>query len=133
MHMSQGLGVNCNYCHNSQNFADWSHSRVQRVNAWYGIRMVRDVNDNYITALGKTWPANRLGPAGDPRKVYCTTCHRGISKPMGGVPMLKDYPALIGPHGATTPPVIAAATPVIAAAMPPAKPIVTADNAKPPA
>ena len=103
MHMSQGLGVNCNYCHNSQNFGNWSQSRVQRVNAWYGIRMVRDVNDNYISALGKTWPANRLGPAGDPKKVYCTTCHLGVNKPMGGVPMLRDYPALQGPLEGVTP------------------------------
>jgi photosynthetic reaction center cytochrome c subunit len=104
MHMSQGLGVNCTYCHNSQNFANWDQSRPQRVNAWYGIRMVRDINDNYITALGKTWPANRLGPAGDPKKVYCTTCHRGISKPMAGYPMLRDYPGLAGPYKAEVAP-----------------------------
>ena len=115
MHMSQSLGVNCNYCHNSQNFADWSHSRVQRVNAWYGIRMVQDVNDNYITALGKTWPANRLGPAGDPKKVYCTTCHRGLAKPLGGVPMLKDYPGLEGsPYAASPPPLPVEAMPIAA-------------------
>lgn len=111
MHMSQGLGVNCSYCHNSQSFSNWSGSRAQRVNAWYGIRMVRDINDNYIGALGKVWPANRLGPAGDPRKVYCTTCHRGVNKPLGGVPILKDYPALMGPHEATAP----TTTPVAAA------------------
>lgn len=115
MHMSQGLGVNCTYCHNSQSFSNWSQSRVQRVNAWYGIRMVRDINNNYITALGSTWPANRLGPAGDPRKVYCTTCHRGISKPMGGVPMLKDYPALVGPLVAHAPVSPLAIAPVAAA------------------
>ena len=118
MHMSQGLGVNCNYCHNSQNFADWSHSRVQRVNAWYGIRMVRDVNDNYITALGNVWPANRLGPNGDPKKVYCTTCHRGVNKPMGGVPMLKDYPSLVGPSSVTPLPADAPAAVIAAAAAP---------------
>jgi photosynthetic reaction center cytochrome c subunit len=123
MHMSQGLGVNCSYCHNSQNFADWSHSRVQRVNAWYGIRMVRDVNDNYITALGKTWPANRLGPMGDPKKVYCTTCHRGVNKPMGGVPMLRDYPALVGPAVTPiAPPVEAQVAPVPVAALEAGKP-----------
>jgi photosynthetic reaction center cytochrome c subunit len=121
MHMSQGLGVNCTYCHNSQNFANWSQSRPQRVNAWYGIRMVRDINDNYITALGKTWPANRLGPAGDPKKVYCTTCHAGINKPLGGYPMLRDYPGLAGPYNSATP----AATPVDAV------PIAAVAEAKP--
>jgi photosynthetic reaction center cytochrome c subunit len=120
MHMSQGLGVNCTYCHNTQNFANWSHSRVQRVNAWYGIRMVRDINDNYITALGSVWPANRLGPAGDPKKVYCTSCHQGVNKPLGGAPMLKDYPALQGPAAApagqpvTTPATRIASAPVAA-------------------
>ena len=98
IHMSQGLGVNCTYCHNTQNFANWSQSRPQRVNAWYGLRMVRDINDNYITAIGAVWPANRLGPNGDPKKVNCTTCHRGINKPLGGYPMLKDYPGLKGPY-----------------------------------
>ena len=120
MHMSQSLGVNCNYCHNSQNFASWSHSGVPRVSAWYGIRMVRDVNDNYITALGKVWPANRLGPNGDPKKVYCTTCHRGLNKPMNGVPMLRDYPSLIGPAVMTPGPVEAAPAVVTAAAVVPA-------------
>jgi photosynthetic reaction center cytochrome c subunit len=115
MHMSQGLGVNCSYCHNSQNFANWSQSRPQRVNAWYGIRMVRDINDNYITALGKTWPANRLGPAGDPKKVYCATCHRGVSKPLGGYPMLKDYPGLKGAYHSDVPAPPVDAVPVAAA------------------
>ena len=103
MHMSSGLGVNCTYCHNTQNFANWGESRTQRVSAWYGIRMVRDANNNYITALGKTWPANRLGPAGDPKKIYCTTCHQGINKPLGGYPMLKDYPGLKGAYHSETP------------------------------
>ncbi|MFZ4688206.1 MAG: photosynthetic reaction center cytochrome PufC [Polymorphobacter sp.] len=128
MHMSQGLGVNCSYCHNSQNFANWSQSRVQRVNAWYGIRMVRDINDNYITALGKTWPANRLGPAGDPKKVYCATCHQGINKPLGGVPMLKDYPGLKGAYhsdATVAPPAAAPSAEVV--------PVAAAETAKTPA
>jgi photosynthetic reaction center cytochrome c subunit len=106
MHMSQGLGVNCTFCHNSQNFAKWDDSRAQRVNAWYGIRMVRDINNNYITALGDVWPkngegpfGNRRGPQGDPLKVNCATCHNGLNRPLGGARMLPDYPALQG-HGA---------------------------------
>jgi photosynthetic reaction center cytochrome c subunit len=123
MHMSQGLGVNCTYCHNSQNFGNWSHSRPQRVSAWYGIRMVRDINDNYITALGKTWPANRLGPAGDPKKVYCTTCHRGLNKPLAGFPMLKDHPGLASAYQGTAP---AAPAPPVAAV-----PIAAVETTKP--
>jgi len=119
MHMSQGLGVNCTFCHNSQNFAKWDDSRGQRVNAWYGIRMVRDINNNYISSLGDVWPANgkgingnRRGPEGDPLKVNCATCHNGINRPMGGVKMLKDYPALKGVHGTAVP--APAAAPVVA-------------------
>jgi photosynthetic reaction center cytochrome c subunit len=123
MHMSQGLGVNCTYCHNTQNFANWSQSRTQRVSAWYGIRMVRDSNNNYITALGSVWPANRLGPAGDPKKIYCTTCHQGVNKPLGGYPMLKDYPGLKGPYHSD------GAAPAPAAA-PVSTPVAAADTAK---
>ena len=103
MHMSQGLGVNCTFCHNSNNFAKWEDSRPQRVNAWYGIRMVRDTNNNYISALGGVWPANgkgaygnRRGPHGDPLKVNCATCHQGVNKPLNGVSMLKDYLVELG-------------------------------------
>ncbi len=124
MHMSQSLGVNCTFCHNSQNFGKWTDSRAQRVNAWYGIRMVRDINNNYIAALGDVWPANgkgpygnRRGPEGDPLKVNCATCHNGLNKPMGGVRMLKDYPALKGAHSM---PVMAAAPAAPAPAAEPA-------------
>ena len=95
MHISQALGVNCTYCHNSQSFQTWSTSNPPRATAWYGVRMVRDVNSQYITPLAGIFPENRLGPGGDPYKVNCTTCHRGQNKPMGGYPMAQDYPALL--------------------------------------
>jgi photosynthetic reaction center cytochrome c subunit len=94
MHTSQALGVNCTYCHNSQSFRSWSLSRAQRATAWYGIRMVRDVNHGYIAPLTPVFPANRKGPAGDPYKVNCLTCHQGVNKPLGGVSMIADYPYL---------------------------------------
>ena len=130
MHMSSGLGVNCTYCHNSQNFANWSQSRTQRVSAWYGIRMVRDINDNYITSLGNVWPANRRGPAGDPLKVNCATCHQGVNKPMGGYPMLKDYPGLKGVYQSAAP-APAPAGPMMAPDAAAVTPIAAADTAKP--
>lgn len=102
MHMSQGLGVNCSYCHNAGNFASWSLSRPQRATAWYGIRMVRNINNDYIEPLAGVFPANRKGALGDPYKVNCTTCHQGQSKPMAGYPMLKDYPMLRGVLGPMT-------------------------------
>lgn len=96
MHMSSALGVNCTYCHNSHNFGDWTNSRLQRVPAWHGINMVRSINDQYIQPLQSVFPVGtgRLGPAGDPLKVNCQTCHVGQPKPLGGVSMLADNPAL---------------------------------------
>ena len=97
IHFSQSLGVNCTYCHNSRNFGDWSQSTPQRVTAWHGIRMVRDVNLNYLNSLQGVFPPARLGAAGDVAKVGCATCHQGVFKPLYGVSMAKDFPELRGP------------------------------------
>ena len=97
MHMSTALGVNCTYCHNTQSFRSWTLSRPQRVTAYYGIRMVRDINADYITSLGSVFPAYRKGPHGDPYKANCQTCHQGQSKPLGGYSMLALNPTLKGP------------------------------------
>ncbi len=96
MHMSSALNVNCTYCHNTDSFSSWSNSRPQRVGAWYGIKMVGEINNKYITSLSSVFPANRKGPYGDVLKTNCTTCHQGLNKPLGGVSMLADYPALKG-------------------------------------
>lgn len=93
-HMSDALGVNCTFCHNTQAFKEWSLSTPQRATAWHGLRMVGDINAKYITPLTGVFPENRLGSEGDPFKTNCTTCHQGKNKPMGGYPMVKDYPAL---------------------------------------
>ena len=97
MHVSASLGVNCTFCHNSQSFRAWNLSRAQRGTAYYGIRMVRDINDDYLTSLASVFPANRKGPHGDVLKVNCMTCHQGVSKPLGGVSMIAQAPALKGP------------------------------------
>ena len=94
IHMSQGLGVNCTYCHNTRAVSQWSQSTPQRVQAWHGIRMVRDINAEYLEPLHETFPANRLGPTGDVPKVNCTTCHNGQPKPLNGASVVKDYPEL---------------------------------------
>ncbi len=95
-HMSTSLGVNCTYCHNSRSFATWAESPPQRVTAWYGIRMVRDLNTQYMEPIEKVFPAHRLGPSGDVAKTNCSTCHQGAFKPLYGVSMLKDHPELAG-------------------------------------
>jgi photosynthetic reaction center cytochrome c subunit len=94
VHFSESLGVNCTYCHNSRSFSDWSQSSPARGTAWYGIRMVRNLNVEYLDPLTSTFPAARLGPHGDGPKVNCLTCHQGVYKPLFGASMLGDYPEL---------------------------------------
>jgi photosynthetic reaction center cytochrome c subunit len=104
MHMSNALGVNCTYCHNSRNFMAWDQSNPARASAWYGIRMVRDLNEHYLQPLAPVFPHARWGPLGDAAKANCATCHQGAYKPLYGASMLADYPEL-GPSGqaGTTP------------------------------
>ena len=94
VHMSESLGVNCTYCHNTRDFQSWEQSRPQRVTAWHGIRMARDLNNGYMESLTGKFPAERLGPKGDVAKVNCNTCHQGAFKPLNGAAMAKDYPEL---------------------------------------
>jgi photosynthetic reaction center cytochrome c subunit len=96
MYMSNSLGVNCTYCHNTRAMGVWDESLPQRVTAWHGIRMVRDINEKYLTPLKELLPAHRLSPEGDPPKVGCQTCHKGVYKPLYGVTMLDDYGELRG-------------------------------------
>ena len=94
IHMSNALGVNCTYCHNSRSFAEWAQSPPARTTAWYGIRMVRDINGEYTTPLLKYYPENRKGSMGDAPKANCKTCHQGAYKPLLGAQMAKNYPNL---------------------------------------
>jgi len=103
IHISQALGVNCTYCHNTRSFSDWTQSSPARGTAWYGIRMVRDLNTTYLSALKGEFPANRLGPLGDAPKLNCATCHQGAFKPLLGASMLKDYPELAGASASLAP------------------------------
>lgn len=96
MHISSALGVNCTYCHNTQSFRAWNLSRAQRGTAYYGLRMVRDINSAYLGSLQSIFPADRKGPHGDVYKVNCTTCHQGQPKPLGGTSMLSRAPWLTG-------------------------------------
>ncbi|MFC7333568.1 photosynthetic reaction center cytochrome PufC [Rhodocista pekingensis] len=94
-HLSESMGVNCTFCHNSRSFAQWDQSPPQRATAWYGIRLVRDLNDAYLNPLQSTFPKNRLGPLGDAPKVNCTTCHQGVNKPLyGNASLLAAHPEL---------------------------------------
>jgi photosynthetic reaction center cytochrome c subunit len=98
MHMSRSLGVNCTYCHNSRSFTNWDQSSPQRVTAFHGIRLARELNTNYLEPLGAQLPDGHRGPLGDAPKVNCGTCHQGAYKPLYGANMLKDYPELAAPR-----------------------------------
>ncbi len=94
--MSEGLGVNCTYCHNTREFGQWPESTPQRVTAWHGLQMARDLNGAYLDPLKDVFPPSRLGPHGDAPKLNCATCHQGAAKPLLGVSIAKDYPELGG-------------------------------------
>jgi photosynthetic reaction center cytochrome c subunit len=96
MQISQALGVNCTFCHNSRSFFAWDQSTPQRETAFHGLRLVRDVNTNVLGTLKDVFPHDRLGPLGDVPKVSCATCHRGVNKPLLGANILKDFPELTG-------------------------------------
>ena len=102
VHMSQSLGVNCTYCHNTRSFSQWDQSTPQRSTAYYGIRMVRDLNNEYLASLEGVFPPERLGPTGDVPKLNCATCHQGAFKPLYGADILQNHPGLTGAVKVTT-------------------------------
>ncbi len=97
IHMSQSLGVNCTFCHNSRAFSRWELSPAQRAPAWHAIRMLRDLNNDYLIPLQPVYPEKRLGEFGDAPKANCTTCHYGVNKPLYGADMVSLYPSLLAP------------------------------------
>ena len=102
MHFSGALGVNCTYCHNTRAMGEWANNPPTRNTAWYGIRMLRDLNTTYLDPLQPVYPAERLGVLGDAPKANCATCHQGAYKPLYGVSMLAEHPELAAPSGSTT-------------------------------
>jgi photosynthetic reaction center cytochrome c subunit len=58
--------------------------------------MARDLNVNYLDPLKDLLPDSRLGPLGDGPKINCATCHQGVSKPLLGQSIAKDWPELGG-------------------------------------
>jgi len=120
--MSQSLGVNCTFCHNTRSVAQWDTSTPNRVHAWYGIRMVRDLNQDYMTPLTSTFPRNRLGALGDAPKINCATCHNGANKPLDGANVIEPYPELAHPTIEASLPVGEAKDPIPGTQTPTPKP-----------
>ena len=109
MQMSDGMGVNCTYCHNSVAFEDWNGSPPARWTALYGFRMTQVLNQHYVYGLRNVMPQARIGPdpvnspTHPPRVltaqdgiglVNCATCHIGGPKPLNGADLLSSYPEL---------------------------------------
>jgi photosynthetic reaction center cytochrome c subunit len=68
------------------------------MSAWFGIRMARALNVDYLEPLGPVYPAHRLGPLGDAPKANCATCHLGLNLPLNRAPAYEQFPSL-GPAG----------------------------------
>jgi photosynthetic reaction center cytochrome c subunit len=94
-YMSNSLGVNCVFCHNSRAFYDPSQFTPQWATASLGIEMARDINVQFLEPLGPVYPPERLGPVyADAPKAACRTCHQGYHKPMQGLNAIADWPEL---------------------------------------
>jgi photosynthetic reaction center cytochrome c subunit len=119
IYISKSLGVNCTYCHSTRAFGNWAVSTPQRSTAWYGVRMVRDLNKSFLLPIESMLPNYRLGELGDGPKVGCATCHKGTYKPLFGKSMKEDFPELWragGPQidtGFVSPPPVAVVNPVV--------------------
>jgi photosynthetic reaction center cytochrome c subunit len=113
MQMSDGIGVNCGYCHNSRAFFDWRQSTPARWTGYSGITLTRDINRNFILKLEQIMPENRAvvgdtrafslpardqGPQRGNGLADCATCHHGAPKPLMGANLIHGFPALAGPE-----------------------------------
>lgn len=118
MQMSDGIGVNCGYCHNSRAIEDWTQSTPHRWQGQYGLNLTRDLNRNFLVHLPSllpqtrervvetslpVLPARQSGPQPGNGLVLCATCHEARPKPLDGAPMLADYPGLKGPSSPAEP------------------------------
>jgi photosynthetic reaction center cytochrome c subunit len=112
MQMSDGIGVNCGYCHNSRAFESWAQSTPSRWVAYEAIRLVRDLNRDFLLPLAAVIPQTRAlvhetslpvlpdresGLQQGNGLVLCATCHTGLPRPLNGAAMLPDYPGLTDP------------------------------------
>jgi photosynthetic reaction center cytochrome c subunit len=97
-YMSNSLGVNCTFCHNTRAFYDPAQNTPQWTNASLGILMVQEVNNDWLVPLTEVFPPERLGPVfGDVAKVACATCHKGYQQPLHRLDMISDWPELAAP------------------------------------
>ena len=109
MQYSDAIGVNCGYCHNSRNWADWNQSTPYRWVGYDALRLVRAMNNQFMLDLARLIPQTRVlvnetripaipvrmrGPQPGNALITCAVCHQGITKPLNGANMIGDYPGL---------------------------------------
>ena len=114
MHMSQVAGRELHLLpQHAARSRDWDQSTPQRATAWYGIRMVRDLNTNYLDPLRRRLPGQPAGP--DRRRAEGQLRHLPPGRVQAAVrgAMLKDHPELAGVRtvAAGTAPAAAASAP----------------------
>ena len=109
MTYSDGIGVNCGYCHNSRALSDWSQSSPFRWAGQTGLNLMQDINRNFLlvadaavpltrqrvheTAL-PVIPAREAGVQNGNGLALCATCHYGEPNPLNGTNVIDAYPAL---------------------------------------
>ncbi|MCR9146526.1 MAG: photosynthetic reaction center cytochrome PufC [Rhodobacteraceae bacterium] len=94
-YVSNALGVNCVFCHNSRAFYDGSQVTPQWATESLGITMVQEMNNDYLVPLKDVYPAERLGPVHqDAPKAACKTCHKGHQQPLQGANVIQYWPEL---------------------------------------
>ncbi|SHH61953.1 photosynthetic reaction center cytochrome PufC [Marivita hallyeonensis] len=94
-YVSNSLGVNCNFCHNSRAFYDVEQVTPQWSTEMLGISMVLEINNDWLVPLEGVYPPERLGPVfADAPKAACKTCHKGYIQPLQGTNVIADWPEL---------------------------------------
>jgi photosynthetic reaction center cytochrome c subunit len=100
MQMSNDIGVNCGYCHNSRAMADWNQSTPNRWTGYTAIQMTRDIDQHflfnqadlflqtreYLKQNSLVVPPDRRVSDAAPGLIVCASCHYGHTKPETGAP-----------------------------------------------
>jgi photosynthetic reaction center cytochrome c subunit len=94
-YVSNSLGVNCVFCHNSRAFYDPAQVTPQWATEMLGISMVQEINNDWLVPLEGLYPPERLGPVfADAPKAACKTCHKGYQQPLQGLNVIGEWPEL---------------------------------------
>jgi photosynthetic reaction center cytochrome c subunit len=103
-YISNSLGVNCTFCHNTRAFYDGAQVTPQWANEALGIAMVQELNAEYLVPLQDVYPAERLGALhGDAPKAACRTCHKGYQRPLQGLNVMGNWPELASTEASVYP------------------------------